>query len=304
MQKITCNNPSNLNIVWMLTTTCNYDCWYCPDFLKNGEYRWPQYQPYVNFFESIFSKREDVYLDLVGGEPTLWPDLVKFLKHFDRRLLVDVTSNGSRTIGWWKKNSIFMRCLCLSFHPDTCDPDHMYKVVETVCNNGYTDVHVNLLASKAKLDVIKYLFNKFEESDLKVNVKIKKLYSFNHSVSLIQQNNTEDILEYIKTHSIKRFDYKANLVKPNIGYLNNIPFTAAEYAVSNKNNFEGWTCNASKNRMHIQPNGDVYRASCKVGGIVGNIHQGLSEEFESTVICNKKACSCLDEIILEKWIEQ
>jgi len=50
----------------------------------------------------------------------------------------------------------------------------------------------------------------------------------------------------------------------------------------------------------INWDGDVHRATCRVGGSLGNIYDGSFEPPEEAVICTRKWCTCAADIPLTK----
>ena len=50
----------------------------------------------------------------------------------------------------------------------------------------------------------------------------------------------------------------------------------------------------------INWDGDVHRATCRVGGSLGNIYQGDFEIPEQAIICTRKWCTCAADIPLTK----
>ena len=62
---------------------------------------------------------------------------------------------------------------------------------------------------------------------------------------------------------------------------------------------ENWTCGAGTDSLYIDMDGDVWTASCRVGGKLGNIW----EDFEvptSWITCTKKLCTCGADLFIPK----
>ena len=70
----------------MIGNTCNHKCWYCFKGSNEGEFRWTDDFDATtkNFFHLLdhYKKygKERFEIHIVGGEPTLWPELGKFTK--------------------------------------------------------------------------------------------------------------------------------------------------------------------------------------------------------------------------------
>ena len=85
-QVINSQNPKTLRIEYMIGNTCNHKCWYCFKGSNEGEFRWTDNFDATtkNFFHLLdhYKKygKERFEIHIVGGEPTLWPELGKFTK--------------------------------------------------------------------------------------------------------------------------------------------------------------------------------------------------------------------------------
>ena len=66
------------------------------------------------------------------------------------------------------------------------------------------------------------------------------------------------------------------------------------------NQFEGWKCNAGLESLMINWDGEVHRATCRVGGSLGNIYDGTFEQPEDPIDCTRKFCTCVADISLTK----
>jgi MoaA/NifB/PqqE/SkfB family radical SAM enzyme len=70
------------------------------------------------------------------------------------------------------------------------------------------------------------------------------------------------------------------------------------------NAFEGWTCNAGLESLMINWDGNVHRATCRVGDSLGNIYDGTFESPVAPVVCTRKWCTCVADIPLTKVLLQ
>jgi MoaA/NifB/PqqE/SkfB family radical SAM enzyme len=66
------------------------------------------------------------------------------------------------------------------------------------------------------------------------------------------------------------------------------------------NQFEGWKCNAGLESLMINWDGEVHRATCRVGGSLGNIYNGTFESPVAPITCTRKWCTCAADIPLTK----
>ena len=66
------------------------------------------------------------------------------------------------------------------------------------------------------------------------------------------------------------------------------------------NNFKGWSCNAGLESLMINWDGEVHRATCRVGGSLGNIYTGTFDIPTEPVKCTRDWCTCAADIPLTK----
>ena len=54
--------------------------------------------------------------------------------------------------------------------------------------------------------------------------------------------------------------------------------------------------------LMIDHDGSVWRATCRQGGVLGNIETGFTLE-EDPILCAKRWCNCAADLNTTKWIE-
>jgi organic radical activating enzyme len=65
------------------------------------------------------------------------------------------------------------------------------------------------------------------------------------------------------------------------------------------NFFNGWTCGVGTDSIFVNMDGDIYGASCKVGGKLGNIYEDF-EIPDRWLTCTKASCSCGADLFIPK----
>jgi hypothetical protein len=66
------------------------------------------------------------------------------------------------------------------------------------------------------------------------------------------------------------------------------------------NKYKDWSCNAGIESLMINWDGDVHRATCRVGGSLGNIYEGNFVAPSEPVTCDRNFCTCAADIPLTK----
>ena len=76
-------------------------------------------------------------------------------------------------------------------------------------------------------------------------------------------------------------------------------FSTDELVGLKLNYYQGWSCGLGVENLFINPDGDVYGASCKVGGQLGNIYDQFSIP-SAWAKCSMKVCSCGSDLFIPK----
>jgi hypothetical protein len=66
------------------------------------------------------------------------------------------------------------------------------------------------------------------------------------------------------------------------------------------NQYKGWTCNAGIESLMINWDGEVHRATCRVGGSLGNIYDSTFVPPTDSIICTRDWCTCAADIPITK----
>ncbi len=67
-----------------------------------------------------------------------------------------------------------------------------------------------------------------------------------------------------------------------------------------KNSFLNWKCGLGVDSLFIDMDGKIFGASCKVGGLYGNIYEDFNAPTEWST-CNRKLCSCGADLFIPKY---
>jgi MoaA/NifB/PqqE/SkfB family radical SAM enzyme len=66
------------------------------------------------------------------------------------------------------------------------------------------------------------------------------------------------------------------------------------------NKYKDWTCNAGIESLMINWDGEVHRATCRVGGSLGNIYEGTFKQPNEPIMCTRNFCTCSADIPITK----
>jgi organic radical activating enzyme len=296
--------------------TCNYACWYCFPGSNEGTFRWPEFNIAKENLEHLISVykqagKTDFRVDLVGGEPTLWPALTDFVKHFyDFGCKFHLSTNGSRSLRWWETNGNWFDTIYISCHWEKINVEHVVAVADmlwTRHNNVVCDVLMDANQWDKCIGIVNSLLA--SKTNFVVNVKPIKLGDK-------LQDYTEEQLAYLQDQR-KRNPPTSEIFKPKeqrppveITHDNgNVEQVSKNYVLlNNLNQFKGWKCNLGVDAIFIKFNGDI-------GSVCGNDVLGypsdtfnfydvdFSKKFKPEIkatTCKQRKCMCQVGFLLLK----
>lgn len=296
------NAPEYKIITWVLGNTCNYSCSYCPEELHSGTFKYPKLDIAVDIFNKFRGDaNQKIYYEIVGGEPTLWSKLSEYIDIIsNENTFIEVNSNASRTKRYWDSFNAKVDFFYLSFHPETADEDKFIEVLESL-HNRYR-VHVTILLLHEYWDKCKRFFNKIfiERTDLNINVTFTLVRPNFSEEAMIP---TEEMRQYIQMNKKNRaLPLKQNV--PHTLFYNDKRINWRNFQLNNFNNFKGMQCNAPSERLYIHVDGNIYHASCRERGSIGNIYTGRYDLSNNTPItCSKNKCGCKFDALPSKFGE-
>lgn len=294
MYKITSAWPhqDQIKIEWNLGKRCNYDCSYCPSAIHDN------FSPHtdINILERSVDRlcelEKPLRISLTGGEPCVHPDIEDFLDYLKRKNIfwVNITTNGTRGYRWYLENEMFFNHLVFSLHFEF---DYT-RIVDTILkyyDSAERDFHVNVMAHHDYMPQVKTVVKKFNEIGIKYAVRRIRWTEGDHNIFDDLKYDGAD-LEWLISHD--------STAKPNCRIDDDQIVHANDVIKKHLNQFKGWTCNAGLESLMINWDGEVYRATCRVGDSLGNIYQGTFIAPETPVTCTRDWCTCAADIPLSK----
>lgn len=285
-------------MTWTCTTTCTYKCSYCTPEHHDGKFRWIDDYSSIIEFTNNFRKGFPLVFDIMGGEPTLWPDLNSFcndlVNYTDEVTAITFTTNGNRTLNYWKKFTAPIDELGFSFHPEFSNEDHFLEI--------FSELHTRyrvlcyILMRPQDFEKSKNFFQKLNGSNLEINVVVKLISDWHNGTGIIP-GYTDEMIEFslksiskTKIKSKKDFMLTVNGQEQDVRLLIN----------SKQNNYLGWECYAGRDYLTIGPDGIVSGSTCGLNSNYGNIYDGTVVVPTNPIICTKNYCTCGTDLEIYK----
>lgn len=77
-------------------------------------------------------------------------------------------------------------------------------------------------------------------------------------------------------------------------------WSVEEALAARVNSWEGWFCAAGSENLHISADGNLFSATCRVGGYLGNVFEGQMSLPAQWISCTKKWCMCGSDMQIRK----
>jgi MoaA/NifB/PqqE/SkfB family radical SAM enzyme len=168
------------------------------------------------------------------------------------------------------------------------------SIVDTILkfyDSTEREFFVNVMAHHDKMDNVRTVVKKFKEIGIKYAVRRIRWTDGDHNVF--------DDLRYHGTDLQWILEQDAT-TKPNCRIDNEIIIHANDVIKKKQNQFKEWSCNAGIESLMINWDGEVHRATCRVGGSLGNIYQKTFIVPAEPVTCTRDWCTCAADIPLTK----
>lgn len=81
---------------------------------------------------------------------------------------------------------------------------------------------------------------------------------------------------------------------------NAVGLSLEEALAKKMTNWMGWQCAAGHDNIHVTSDGDIYAATCKVGGLLANVFDSFGGLSGRWIQCTKAVCACGSDMQLKK----
>jgi organic radical activating enzyme len=291
---------------WCLGNTCNQHCSYCPAALNDGSVAWPELATAIAFCDRVISHHDAlgrrVNFHFTGGEPTMYPGLIELLRFVKRRgATTGLLSNGSRSTAWWEQVWPLLDAVVLTYHVEFAKLDHFVEVARRLAVSIKT--HINVTMLPARFDECREHAESIAARCEGATMTLKPLlvdfkdqmYPYTAEQKLVLQRGCAPSRPLHADRGVRGsmrcvYDDGASTTRP-----------AADFVIAGDNQWRHWMCNAGIESIAVNTRGEVYRAVCREGGLVGRIQDATLSLPAAAIRCEKRSCSCLSDIMITKW---
>jgi MoaA/NifB/PqqE/SkfB family radical SAM enzyme len=233
---------------------------------------------------------KSIRLSFTGGEPCVHPkflELVKYCKHVGITW-VSVTTNG--TLPYEFYSVLEADQIVFSIHLEF-DWKRVFNTIESIVNSTDKKVIAQIMAHHDHMEAVMQLRARCILAHIPTTIRRIRWTEGDHDLFDDMRYNPDD-LTWIKEQDAT---IQGNCVIDDSQIIH-----ANDIIKLHKNQYKGWSCNAGLESLMINWDGDVHRATCRVGGSLGNIYNNTFNMPTEPVICNRNFCTCAADIPLSK----
>lgn len=168
------NKKQPVSFNWDMHYACNYRCPYCWFYGKwqqmAGRNKYPPLDKILKIWENIYNKHGSAYIELIGGEPLIYPNIVQLVKGLSVFHRVGITTNLSVEINDFICQIDASRVhVGGSFHPTFADFDKFLKRAVLLKEKGFGD-RISYVAYPPQIKMMPYYEEKFKKHGILFSV--------------------------------------------------------------------------------------------------------------------------------------
>jgi MoaA/NifB/PqqE/SkfB family radical SAM enzyme len=292
MFKVTSRWPhqGSVKVEWNLGKRCNYDCSYCPSSIHDNTSLHTDIEILKATVDKLMTLNKPIRLSFTGGEPTVHPkfqELIKYCKHKGVSW-ISVTTNGTLPYEFYA--SLDVDQIVFSIHLEY-NWKRVFNTVESVVELSNKKIIAQIMAHHNHMDAVLELRTRCLLKHIPNTVRRIRWTEGDHDLFDDMRYDLND-LEWLKEQEAT---VQGNCVIDDTQIIH-----ANDVIKLHLNKYKGWTCNAGIESLMINWDGNVHRATCRVGGSLGNIYEGDFVAPSDPVLCDRNFCTCAADIPLTK----
>ncbi len=269
-----------VTFTWDLHYACNYRCPYC---WFSGKWHDLARQN-VNLpidvllksWRNIYEKYGSAHIEILGGEPFLYPNFAELIKEMASIHTVGITTNLSVEVEDFTKKVDPRRVnIVPTLHPLFANFDKFIKRASLLKKEGMTHI-VNYLAYPPQIKFIGYYKEKFSEQGIEFSVlTFWGRYNGNDYPQSYTREEKEMIEPYLGNRQGEKFQLEPKPVK-------------------------GKLCTAGQRYAIIKADGSVFRCGGSQPESLGNLFSGNFSLLDYPSDCKSEFCPCNEWVFLSQ----
>jgi MoaA/NifB/PqqE/SkfB family radical SAM enzyme len=287
------NRDDSIHVEWNLGKRCNFDCSYCPAAIHDNTSEHTDIEILKATVDKLMTLGKPVQLSFTGGEPCVHPkfsELVMYAKHVGIQK-ISVTTNGSRKAVWYENLPVDQ--YVFSIHMEHDPMRILNTIVNVHMNNPKIYLVAQIMALHSHMKTVKVVADACKAHGISYNIRRIRWTEGDHNIFDDMRYDADDYKWILENSST----VYANCV---VDDDHNQLYHANDIIKLHMNKYKDWKCNAGLESLMINWDGEVHRATCRVGGSLGNIYEGSFTIPTEPIICTRDYCTCAADIPLTK----
>ena len=285
-------HQDSIKIEWNLGKRCNYDCSYCPASIHDNSSPHTDIAILKATVDKLMMLGKTIRISFTGGEPCVHPKFVELVKYCKDVGVswISVTTNG--TLPYEFYSALEADQIVFSIHLEF-DWERVFNTVESVVALTNKKVIAQIMAHHDHMEAAMLLRTKCLSEYIPSTVRRIRWTEGDPDLFDDLRYTPED-LDWIKEQEAT--------VEGNCLIDVDTIMHANDVIKLHMNQYKDWSCNAGLESLMINWDGDVHRATCRVGGSLGNIYNGTFVTPVDPVICDRNFCTCAADIPITKYV--
>jgi len=293
MYKVSHRDPNQANVIkveWNLGKRCNYDCSYCPSIIHDNSSPHTDIDILRATVDKLISLGKPIQLGFTGGEPCVHPKFKELIGYCKQRGIhyISVTTNGTLPYEFYDQLPVDQ--FVFSLHMEY-DWEKVLKTINKIISLTFKKIVVQVMALHTKMVDVRTAVWYLASEGIPYAVRRIRWTEGDHDLFNDMRYEPDD-LTWIKEQTAT--------AGTNTLVDDKELYHANDIIKLHLNKYKGWSCNAGLESLMINWDGDVHRATCRVGGSLGNIYTESFIVPTSPVICDRNFCTCAADIPLTK----
>ena len=298
MFKITSRWPhqNSVKVEWNLGKRCNYDCSYCPSSIHDNTSSHTDIVVLKATVDKLMTMGKPIRLSFTGGEPTVHPkfkELLQYCKHVGISW-ISVTTNGTLPVEFYTTLPVDQLVFSVHFEYDWMRIGNTLMKISDMTN---ISIIAQLMAHHSHMTYVKAVHGALKAHGIPTTVRRIRWTEGDHDLFDDMRYHPDDLI-WIKEQDATVKENTVIFLKeePDMPRLKH----ANDVIKLHLNQYKGWTCNAGIESLMINWDGEVHRATCRVGGSLGNVYNDTFVTPSDPIVCDRNFCTCASDIPLTK----
>jgi MoaA/NifB/PqqE/SkfB family radical SAM enzyme len=292
MFKVTSRWPhqTSIKVEWNIGKRCNYDCSYCPSSIHDNTSPHTDLEVMKKALDKLMTLGKPIRLSFTGGEPCVHPKFAELIRYAKYKNVswISVTTNGTLPYEFYKSLPVDQYVFSIHLEYD------WMRVVNTLtklADDSNKKLIGQIIAHHDYMGQAKIVKGMLDQQTIPSTVRRIRWTEGDHDLFDDMRYHPDD-LHWIKEQEAT---ISGNCVIDDTQIIH-----SNDVIKLHLNKYKDWTCNAGLESLMINWDGEVHRATCRVGGSLGNIYEGNFVAPSDPVICTRDWCTCSADIPITK----